>query len=362
LSTMTARQRVLSALNHGVPDRIPWVENALDEPLQIQLMGSEDFTPGDLCRKLGMDGFGGTFPILGKDQEGNRLGGAEGLIESYYYPDRVSFDFFNSYITETVSDATPGRSFLSKRLLESEDSLALFAKFQPDPDHPERYRRVTEWIRQYREDFAVFARLDLGTGATIQSMGLEQLSYALCDNPELVHDIHRRFSEWSIRVITHLNDMDFDFFWVMDDLAWNRMPFISPEVFREFFFPYMREVAQAIRKPWVFHSDGNILPLMDDLVKLGMNAIHPIQPDAMDIREIKRLYGSELCLVGNIDLGYTLTRGQPVEVEAEVKDRIRIAGAGGGYIISSAMTLTNYCKLDNVVAMAESVRKYGSYQ
>jgi uroporphyrinogen decarboxylase len=183
----------------------------------------------------------------------------------------------------------------------------------------------------------------------------------LIDNPGLVHAIHRRFSDWAIRAIAHLNKMDFDFFWVMDDLAWNRMPFISPQVFREFFLPYMTEVARTIRKPWVFHSDGNILPFLNDLVGLGMNALHPIQPGAMDISEVKKKYGHLLCLVGNIDLSYTLTRGTEAEVEAEVRETIVKAGAGGGYIISSAMTLTDYCKVENVLAMASAIRRHGSY-
>jgi uroporphyrinogen decarboxylase len=362
MTTMTPRQRVLVALNHGVPDHVPWVENALDEPLQVELMAGTEFTPGDLCRRLGMDGFGGTFPIAGRDRAGNPFKRAQGHLDSYYFPDRVNFDFFNTYITETVSDATPGRSFLSTRLLASEDSLSLFSEFQPDPNHPARYERIAEWLSRYREDFAVFARLDLGCGATIQSMGLEQLSYALFDNPGLIHNINRRFSDWSEQVIAHLNQMDFDFLWVMDDLAWNRTPFFSLEMFREFFLPYMKKVAHTIRKPWIFHSDGNILPFMDDLIELGMNAIHPIQPGAMDIGEIKKRYGRTLCLVGNIDLGYTLTRGTPTEVEAEVVERIRTAGVGGGYIVSSAMTLTDYCKTQNILAMAEAVRTHGSYE
>ncbi len=358
---LAPRQRVLTALGHGIPDRVPWVENAIDEPMQVQLMGGASFTPGDLCRKLGMDGFGGTFPIKGRGPDGRPLEAARGPIDSYYYPDKVNFDFFNPYITETVSDATPGRSFLSKRLLDSEQSLKLFAEFMPDPDHPARYERVADWIAKYREDFAVFARLDLGSGATIQSMGLEQFSYALFDNPGLVHRIHRLFSDWARRTIAHLNRMDFDFFWVMDDIAWNGGPFFSLEVFREFLLPYMKEVAGTIEKPWVFHSDGNFLPYLPDLAGLGMNAIHPIQPGAMDIAQVKKTYGRLLCLVGNIDLGYTLTRGSPAEVEAEVRDRIEVAGPGGGYIISSAMTITDYCKRENIAAMAEAVRKFGAY-
>jgi uroporphyrinogen-III decarboxylase len=73
---------------------------------------------------------------------------------------------------------------------------------------------------------------------------------------------------------------------------------------------------------------------------------------------VKREYGDRLCIVGNIDLHYTLTRGTPEEVEAEVKERIETVGRGGGYMISSANSLTSYCKVENVRAMAAAIRKY----
>ena len=76
---------------------------------------------------------------------------------------------------------------------------------------------------------------------------------------------------------------------------------------------------------------------------------------------MKRLYGDRLCLVGNIDLHYTLTQGTPEEVDAEVKQRIEVVGKGGGYMISSANSITSYCKVENVRAMIAAIRKYGAY-
>lgn len=147
----------------------------------------------------------------------------------------------------------------------------------------------------------------------------------------------------------------------MDDLAWNKAPFISPKVFREFFLPHMKEVAQTIKKPWVFHSDGNIAPILEDLIELNMDALHTIQPDVMDISEVKEKYGDKLCLTGNTDLHYTLTRVTTEYVTSEVEERIRAAGKNGGYIISSAMTLADYCKPENVLAMADAIKDYGEY-
>jgi uroporphyrinogen decarboxylase len=101
--------------------------------------------------------------------------------------------------------------------------------------------------------------------------------------------------------------------------------------------------------------------LLDDLLTLGFDALHPLEPGPMDIEAVKRDYGDRLCLVGNIDLHYTLTLGTPEEVDAEVKQRIETIGMGGGYMISSANSITSYCKIENVRAMIEAIRKYGAY-
>ncbi|RIK41555.1 MAG: hypothetical protein DCC57_18850 [Chloroflexi bacterium] len=138
----------------------------------------------------------------------------------------------------------------------------------------------------------------------------------------------------------------------------------SPRVFRTLFLPHLRRVADAVKGegfPWIVHSDGNLMPLLDDLLTLGFDGLHPLEPGAMDIEAVKREYGQRLCLVGNIDLHYTLTLGAPAEVEAEVKRRIETIGQGGGYMISSANSITSYCKIENVWAMIRAIRKYGAY-
>ncbi len=82
----------------------------------------------------------------------------------------------------------------------------------------------------------------------------------------------------------------------------------------------------------------------------------------MDIEALKRQIGHRVCLIGNIDLHYTLTLGEPQEVEDEVKRRIEVVGKGGGYMISSANSITSYCRVENVKAMIAAIRRYGAYR
>ena len=81
----------------------------------------------------------------------------------------------------------------------------------------------------------------------------------------------------------------------------------------------------------------------------------------MEMKAMKDKYGDRVCLWGNIDLIYTLPTGTVEEVETEVKQRIKEAGPGGGYILGTANSITDFCKVENVLAMAEAVKKYGTY-
>jgi uroporphyrinogen decarboxylase len=121
-------------------------------------------------------------------------------------------------------------------------------------------------------------------------------------------------------------------------------------------------LAHAAAMPFIMHSDGRLVQVLDDLVALGLNALHPIEPKAMDIYELRAKYGRRLALFGNIDLGYTLTegRGNPEAVRAEVREKIKALAPGGGYGVASGAGATRYVTLENFNAMREATFEYGA--
>ena len=166
---------------------------------------------------------------------------------------------------------------------------------------------------------------------------------------------------WVNLAVEKINELGFDFLIVPEDLAWKQGPLFSPQTIRDLFLPRMKKVADKIKIPWIYHSDGNLLPILDDLLTLGMNGLANVEPNAMDIVELKKRYGHRICLMGNIDLHYTLTQGTPEETEAEVKKRLQELSPGGGYILASSNGLTSYCKPENVLAMSRALLQYGFY-
>ena len=191
-------------------------------------------------------------------------------------------------------------------------------------------------------------------------MGLENFAVALYEQPGLVADLFDLYTDWYARAIVHLCELDFDFIWFADDIAFKTAPFVSPKTFHELFLPRYRKVVERCSLPWIFHSDGNLMPIMRDLLSLGMSALHPLEPDAMSLAELKRSTGSDVCLVGNISVD-RLSRGTPQEIDALVRKAVTVAAPGGGYMLSSSNSITSYCTAANVKAMAQALQRYGMY-
>ena len=101
-------------------------------------------------------------------------------------------------------------------------------------------------------------------------------------------------------------------------------------------------------------------PILDDWLELGQQGIHPLQPDVMDINQVKAKYGHRVCLVGNIFMDH-LVHKTPSDIEDEVRDRIEHIGKGGGYIISSSNSLQSSVNPKNYMAMVDEAKSYGRY-
>jgi uroporphyrinogen decarboxylase len=151
--------------------------------------------------------------------------------------------------------------------------------------------------------------------------------------------------------------------WAVDDLAFGTGPMLKPQTFRDFVFPWYEEFASICHEHGIyliFHSDGKLWELIDDLIAIGIDALHPIDPTCMDIEEVKRIYGDRLCLIGNVS-NELLANGTPSEVAEITKRRLEVLGPGGGYCVGSGNSVPNWAKIENYRAMVETVLTYGRY-
>jgi len=196
-------------------------------------------------------------------------------------------------------------------------------------------------------------------------MGFEEFCFALNDRPGLVERMFDQLGGVQLGLV--LRALRYDCVgavWLGDDLAHNSGLMIAPEHYRRLLFPWYRRMAEACEArnvPFIFHSDGKIDDALEDLIACGVQAVHPLEPQSMDIAEVKRRYGNRLAVIGNIDLSYTLTRGSGLEVEEAVKNQIRLLAPGGGYCLGSENSIPDYVPFENYDAMRRAALRYGSY-
>jgi len=140
---------------------------------------------------------------------------------------------------------------------------------------------------------------------------------------------------------------------------------VSPKQFKEFILPYLRELvslAKSKGKLFIKHTDGYLWPILDDIVKTGIDGLHPIEPAAgMDITEVKRAYGNKICVIGNIDCTYVLTLAPLELVEEVVKETIAKVAPNGGYILSSSNSIHPGVKPESFLTMIKVAKEYGVY-
>lgn len=193
-------------------------------------------------------------------------------------------------------------------------------------------------------------------------MGYQTFCYALRDDPELVEVMFERVGGIIYALFERaLDKPNVGAMWYCDDIAYSSGLLVSPEVLRRHAFPWYRKLARLARSrgiPIIYHSDGVLWEVMDDLIDdIGFDALHPIEPKAMDISEVKSRVGGRACLIGNIDVDL-LTRGSPEEVADLTRRRLAEIAPGGGYVLGSSNTVPDYCRIENYSAMLRAAREW----
>lgn len=330
---MTPKQRFMKALNLEEPDRVPfadWVDPGIRQKL-VQAMGKTSMDEAEFAQGIG-------FAAIG--------------FQDVYGMSPVC--------DETKMDGEGRLHYMGRGKIRSEKDLDMM--IFPDLSKDGLLDKAKRFVDEFgKKDLALYCGIRPGIQPTYLSLGWMKFSESLLGDQKLIKGIYDRYIEWNSRNIELLEAAGFDFFFLYDDIAYRNGTMFSPKAFHEVFLPRFKKLADTITIPWAYHSDGDLTKVFDALVGLGMNCINPIEPPTMDIEKVKKEYGDKVALWGNIDLIHTLPYGTIEEVEAEVKERIQKIGKGGGFILGTANSITDFCKVENVMAMSRAVKKYGKY-
>ena len=336
---MTSRERVLAAMDLKIPDRIPSLEFAVDRALATKLLGWEEGTG------------------QGANLEKNAFTLQEAIeVAAFLRHDNLAY-VLRAPVYADKHAGKDGRLFYGAGQISSREAMAAIEL--PDPNDDALYEEAAEFAAN-KGDYAACFVTRAGIFPALLSMGIERFSLAFYEDREFLEDMLDLFFDWSVTVAAKACTLGFDLYVSTDDMAFKSAPYFSPALFREIVVPRYQRLAKQITLPWIVHSDGNIVPFLDDLISVGIRGLHPLEKGAVDILEVKKTYGDRICCLGNVDLNL-LAGATPKEVEDEVRWLVKNVGPGGGYIMTSGNSLAAYCIPENVLAMRDTLQACGVY-
>jgi len=310
---MTSRERVETVLRHGRPDRIPlygWVSANLKEPIAAQF-GSveafEDHYEFDLAHL-----FGGP-PCYFRDDEFWRRKKAGETVEP---PDMVDLPF-------------------------------------NDPNESGPYQAVRDGIRHHKEERGRFVYVQTpGIFEGLNGMfGIENHLEWLLAYPDEIREIYLRKAEWNRAFAMNCLDLGVDMVHVSDDWGAQGAMMFSPATWRDLIFPYHRVTAEAVKRrgAWLsLHSDGYILPVLDGVLELGYDVVHPWQESAgMSLEVFRDQYRSRLTMMGGLCVQTVLGFGDKERVAREI-ERVMRMFAAGGLLYCTTHFVQAHCGMDEL--------------
>ncbi|MBT4484718.1 MAG: hypothetical protein HOC71_13695 [Candidatus Latescibacteria bacterium] len=356
---MTSRERVLTALNHEEPDRVP-----------IQV----DFTP-EAARKLSdylklddstAEAYSGKISELPIVMGHDLLVAWHGIATSYYLNEDMEEYVCEWGITWRWVEFSGGRyTDIVGRPLKDESRLDSYKC--PDPAESWRYDSIRELKRTHGATHAIIGGMPCTLfEAAWYLRGYDRFLMDLVINKDFAHTLLDKLYDFQLVTGTKLAEEGADIIWIGDDFGTQNSLIVSPVLWREFFKPRYASLIQAFKsiKPDVkiaYHSDGNIEALLPEYIEIGVDIQNAVQPKSMDPAHLKKRFGNNLSFWGTLDIQETLPYGTIEDVENEVKERIRTVAPGGGLILGPSHNIQPDVPLENILAFYRAVKKYGNY-
>jgi uroporphyrinogen decarboxylase len=310
---MLSRERVRAVIRHEKPDRIPiygWVRANLEKPI------TEAF----------------------------------GSVEAF--EDRYEFDFAHLF---------GGPSVYASGALEAPrakgggaiEPAALLDIPLSDPNQSAAYDNIRQGIRHHQEQRGRFVYVQTpGIFECLNgAFGIENHLLYLALFEDALHEVYRRQAEWNRAFAMNCLDLGVDMIHVSDDWGAQQGLMFSPETWRRLIYPYHEGTCRAVRKRNAFlslHSDGNVAQILDGIIDLGYQVLHPYQESAgMDLAEHKRRYANSLVVMGGLDIQTTLGFGDYARLRREIERVLRLF-SDGGLLFCTSHFVQEHCTIDEL--------------
>ena len=249
------------------------------------------------------------------------------------------------------------------RTAERYEQSAIF--MHPNPNTVEEDIQIIDRIREQSGDRYFLMRHGDATFSIPDGTQMTDFVYRLYDEPQKVKaEAQQRVNLALERAETLARHGGLDGFALCADYCFNSGPFLSPDQFSEFITPYLVQLIAGYRSLGFYvikHTDGNIMPILDQLLEANPHALHSLDPQGgVDMAEIKRICGHRVCLIGNVNCGL-LDTGTDEEVIESVRYALHHGMPGGGYIFSTSNCIYTGMRLARYELMLDVWRREGNY-
>jgi len=249
-----------------------------------------------------------------------------------------------------------------KHPLDSWDKLPEYLANFPEPPGPEKFEKVREIVEEETDKYIVGLWWFLFFERMQALRGMENLFMDFYLHPKEVKVLGERLLEFYLVLVDRYANVGVDGIMSSDDWGSQNGLMINPELWRQIFKPWYKELVDAIHSRGlhaILHSCGNIFEIIPDLVEIGFDVLHPIQPGALDLEKVAREFKGKICFFGGIDVQYLLPKGNPHEVREGIVKAIKtLASKEGGFIAAPANAMVPDIPLENIKAMYETVAKF----
>ena len=309
---MTPKERAVAALTCKIPDRIPTFE------LEFQL--TREYIGKDYLRQHELNGL--SKPEIDKKLHEN----AEFMLELF---EKLEY------------------SIIPVHHLNEENKL-----------------ETARIIRKLTGDKYMLTTHGDGTFSIPDGNNMYNFAYRIADNPDEVKAEAENMANRAIESNKRAVDAGFDSFILCSDYCYNSGPFLSPAMFGEYITPYLAEIIKSIRESGAYaikHTDGDIMPILDQLAECKPHALHSLDPMArVDMKEVKSLIGDNICLCGNVNCALMQT-GTDEEVIASAEYAIAHGKPNGGYIFTTSNVPFHGLPLDRYLLVLDVWKKHRDY-
>ncbi len=383
--SLSPRERVLAAINHEEPDRVPIIIG-VSNATGIKMKPYREIKK--IVHVTAPDKYLYQWPELGTAQVDERImrrlrsdvRGVTDLEPKHILqanrqrpPHSNYIDSWGSGAIEIAPDEWfPGvHPLLDATTVEEVENYSAW----PDMTDPSRVAHVAGVARKLAKEneYAILATpwLLFPFERAYAMQGLENFLLNMGLHPDFAVALLKKNAEQCKALMGPFLDQlgpNVDIIKIGDDLGTQESLMISPKMYREMLKPihadFIRFIKERTHAKVFFHTDGDVEPLIEDFIEIGVDILNPIQTSAgrmSDLKSLKEKYGDRIVFCGAVDTHRLLPFGTAEEVRQEVKRIIQTLGPGGGFMLGAVHTIMDDVPAENVLAMVDAVEEFGQY-